>query len=521
MVMHRKIRRSEAKEQDDILAFLAKPESHGVKTPVTRLDTHISHIFLVGDRALKLKRAVKLDFLDFSTPEMRRRACLAELRLNRRTAPDMYLELQSVHRASDGSIGFHEGVPVDWLVVMRRFDDDALLEQVAERGEITRPLLSQLADKIAHFHSQLPPVFGKDSQASLRDIIEGNHKCMEAYENEIFARPDVEELLIKSELLLEKLVPLLDHRDQTGHIRHCHGDLHLANICIWNDVPTLFDCLEFNEQLATIDVLYDIAFLLMDLWHRGLHSEANMLFNRYLDMSGEGAGIAAMPLFLSMRAAIRAHVTALQSESETAADRKARLVEKANAYLLSAVKLLRTSPPRLIAIGGLSGTGKSTLARAIAAKLGLPIGARLLSTDVLRKRMFDVLPEEQLDEQAYGPEQGNQVYAILMAEITNALASSWTVIADGVFAKPEERQKIAALAEDRNISFTGFWLQAPINQLKARVDKRVGDASDADHSVVEKQTRYDIGDLGNWNVIDSSLHPDDVANTILSMLSDP
>lgn len=518
--MHRKELRPEAKEQADILTFLAKPESHGVKTTVTRLDTHISYIFLVGDRALKLKRAVKFDFLDFSTPELRRRACLAELRLNRRTAPDLYLDLQSVNRASDDSIGFHEGEPVDWLVVMRRFDDDALLEQVAKRGEITSPLLRQLADKIADFHSRLHPVLGKHGQTSLREIIEGNHKCMETYENGVFLRTDVEELLINSELLLEKLAPLLDHREQTGHIRHCHGDLHLANICIWNDVPTLFDCLEFNERLATIDVLYDIAFLLMDLWHRGLYSEANALFNRYLDMSGEGAGIAAMPLFLSMRAAIRAHVTAIQSKSEADADRKARLADKANAYLLSALKLLRTSPPRLIAIGGLSGTGKSTLARAIAAQLGSPIGARLLSTDVLRKRMFDVAPEEQLDEQAYGPEQGDQVYAILMDEITNALASSWTVIADGVFAKPAERHKIAALAEDQNIPFTGFWLEAPVNQLKARVDKRTGDVSDADHSVVEKQTRYEIGDLGDWHGINSSMSPDVVANTILSILSD-
>ncbi|HEY9090654.1 AAA family ATPase [Parasphingorhabdus sp.] len=507
-------------KQAKTIAFLEASGSYGRDIPVHRVDTHISHIFLVGDRAYKLKRAVKLDYLDFSTLEKRRYACLTELRLNRRTAPELYLDVQSVNQAPDGSIGFGDGEPIDWLVVMRRFDDDALLSAVADRGELSQPLIYRLADNIAQFHGSLHSVIIQDSHERLRAIIEENDRCLSDHIETIFPSFEVEKLLISSELLLEKLAPLLDVRGEAGHIRHCHGDLHLANICLWNGEPTLFDCLEFNQEMATIDMLYDIAFLLMDLCHRGLYPEANGLLNRYLDMTGEAGGIASIPLFLSMRAAIRAHVTATQSGLQTDKGKRNKLAESAKHYLATALQLLHTSPARLIAIGGLSGTGKSTLARLIAPKLGSPIGARLLRTDVLRKRMLGVAPEEHLEEQAYSAEQNEKVYAGLMDEISSALESGFTVIADGVFANQKMRDQIEGMAREQNVPFSGIWLEAPVEILKRRVEKRKGDASDADVAVVQKQSNTRVGDLGGWNTVDSSGSPEDVAAKILSVLPD-
>ena len=506
-------------DQAEVVAFLMRPESYGEPSAISRIDTHISHIFLVGNQVFKLKRAVQYDYLDFSTPEKRRRACETELQLNRRTAPDIYREICSVNRQPDGTLGFGPGKPVDWLVVMQRFDAEGLLEEVAGRGELTPSLVRQLADIIADFHDSLDPIFRDEGSTGLAHIIDENFRCMKAFVGSVFSGKDIADLHDKSVAELETQKSLLDDRAWQGHIRRCHGDLHLANICMWKGVPTLFDCLEFNEELATTDVLYDLAFLLMDLWHRGFHAQANALYNRYMDMSEEDGGLAALPLFLSIRAAIRAHVIATQASLEPDEKRRHDKERQAQDYLLTALGFLQKSPPRLIAIGGLSGTGKSTLAASIAAQIGSPPGARLLRTDIVRKRMFGVLPETSLDSGTYTPENSERVYALLVAKIAATLKYGWSVIVDGVFAKPSERQTIEKLAVDTGVSFAGIWLDAPVDQLKARVDARRGDPSDADSSVVERQAEYRIGDLDGWIEIDSHKSPDAVAASALSRLT--
>ncbi len=508
----------EASEQVEVIAFLAEAQRYGEMGEVTRIDTHISHVFLIGDQAFKLKRAIKLRYVDFSTPEKRHEACLTELRLNRRTAPEIYQDVRSINRSFDGTIGFKEGKPIDWLVVMRRFDQDSLLEAVAERGELTAPLVDQLADIIASFHGSLEPLSTYDGSSKIAEVIHENRQCMLDHAPEIFSKSESEKLLHQSKELLSSIAPLLDRRAKQGHVRRCHGDLHLANICLWKDVPTLFDCLEFNEDLATIDVLYDLAFLLMDLWQKGLHVQANELFNRYLYMNEQGDGVSTLPLFLSMRATIRAHVYAHQANLQ-ANDKRHQLIEKAKAYLRMAVEFLDATRPQLVAIGGLSGTGKSTTSRVIAPELGSPIGARLLRTDILRKRIFGVSPETHLSPEDYSPAQSENVYATLFEEVETALKSGLTVIVDGVLASQSERQKIEAIAKRCNVPFTGIWLEAPLEKLQSRVDDRVGDASDADSSVVERQFGYDIGDLGNWQIVDSSGGADQVAGAVRSLLS--
>ena len=289
-------------------------------------------------------------------------------------------------------------------------------------------------------------------------------------------------------------------------MRRCHGDLHLGNICLIDDAPTLFDCLEFNEGLASIDVLYDLAFLLMDLRFGRHATEAAIVFNRYFDVSDESDGLALMPLFLSLRAWVRAHVSATAAKLEPSAEKRAL----ARAYFDFAVALLRHAPPRLIALGGISGTGKSTVAAILAGKTA----ARVLRSDVIRKRRFGVAPEVRLPDRAYAPEVTVEVYAALLDQARFALAAGCSVIIDAVSARPHERAAFAALAAGCGVPFTGIWLEAAPEILMARVGARHNDASDADVAILQKQLTYDFGAM-DWRRVDAAPSAEHVADAIL------
>ncbi|MFW5634534.1 MAG: phosphotransferase, partial [Erythrobacter sp.] len=233
---------TESDPQDEVIAFLARPESHGVSGPVERIDTHAAHVFLAGERAFKLKRAVKLPYLDFSTAERRRAVLETELRLNRRSAPELYLEVRAIRRDEGGELNFERGTPQDWVLVMRRFPADALLSDMAERGALTPAILRDLADAIAGFHESAPPGPREGGAARVEAVIEGNRVSMERHPETL----DLERaraLCRDSLALLGTLAPLLDRRAAEGRVRRCHGDLHLANICLWEGRPVMFDCL--------------------------------------------------------------------------------------------------------------------------------------------------------------------------------------------------------------------------------------------------------------------------------------
>jgi len=497
---------TESDPQDEVIAFLARPESHGVSGPVERIDTHAAHVFLAGERAFKLKRAVKLPYLDFSTSERRRAVLETELRLNRRSAPELYLEVRAIRRDEGGELNFERGTPQDWVLVMRRFPADALLSDLAERGALTHAILRDLADAIAGFHESAPPGPREGGAARVEAVIEGNRVSMERHPETLDPKR-VGALCRDSLALLGMLAPLLDRRAAEGRVRRCHGDLHLANICLWQGRPVMFDCLEFDEELATTDVLYDLAFLLMDLWERGHPREAALVFNRYCDMTGQAEGIAALPLFLAMRAAVRAHVAA----SAAAGGQGAAKAEEARGYLEAAAGFLEPREARLVAIGGRSGTGKSTLAGNVAHRIGRAPGARWLRSDVLRKRMAGVLPEDRLPHAAYTPENGRAVYERVMAEAETVLASGQSVVLDAAFLRQEEREAVRELARRAGVGFTGIWLEAPPDVLRERVTARRGDPSDADAAVVDRQLARDLGRLDEWKRIDAGGPPEAVA----------
>jgi len=475
--------------QADVIGFLSRPESHGGTEPVERIDTHVAMVFLAGDRALKLKRAVRFPYLDFTTVALRHQALEQELRLNRRTAPELYLRLRSIGRNPDGSLGFDAGEPVDWILEMHRFDQACLLSAVAARGALTMPIIHDLADAVAAFHAEARPTPGHGGAAAMRAIIDENHQSMA----EGLPADDVARFHARSLEALAGIAGTLDRRRDQGKVRHCHGDLHLRNIALIGGKPVLFDCLEFSEELASIDVLYDLAFLLMDLWHRGEREAANRLFNRYLDRSDEADGLCCLPLFLSMRAAVRAHVAV--SAGKPAEGR---------AYLDRALELLRPVTPRLAAVGGLSGTGKSTLAYRIAPELGRPPGARVVRSDVLRKRLMGVAPEVRLGPEGYVQSVTEATYDGLGAACLQAIAQGQAAIADAVFQRADEREEIGRLAATAGVRFDGLWLTADRAVLRARIEARRGDASDADVAVLEAQLARDVGPLGNWHTLDAA-----------------
>lgn len=489
--------------QKEVIAFLSNAASYRSGGPVERIDTHAAIIFLTGTRAYKLKRAVRYPYLDFSSPDKRRAVCEAELALNRRTAPDLYLAVRMIGRLAGGRLAIGRGVAIDWVIVMRRFPQHQLFDMKAREGKLTPKLLRDLADEIAIFHAGAEIVAGRPGGEIVRRVIEGNRDSMAAADEDLLAPADCARLTAAQLEVLAAATPLLERRAAAGYVRHCHGDLHLANICLWRGRPTLFDCLEFDRDLATSDVLYDLAFLLMDLWQRGLRCEASAVFNRYCDRRAEAEGIALLPLFLSMRAAVRAHVEAASASRQMERSSRQRHRQAARDYLAEALRVASRPRPRLIAVGGVSGTGKSTLAAGLAPLLGAAPGARLLRTDVMRKQLAGIEPEAHLPRACYTAKAHEAVYTELLREAARTLATGWPVILDGVFDYPATRAAAERVAADLAIPFHGLWLAAPRGVLCARVRARRNDASDAGPSVVDRQLARDIGDLGRWIRIDA------------------
>ncbi len=285
--------------------------------PVEQIETHISRIFLAGDRAFKMKRAVLFPYADFSTPELRLAACLKEVELNSMTAPGLYLGVRRITRETDGKLVFDgDGELVDAVVEMVRFDQSKLLDQMAMAGALTPGLMTEIARMIVRFHRGAPMPHTMSGSANMSAVLDINEAGFAA--SSIFAVSETMPFNAAFRATLARYASLLDRREAAGKVRRCHGDLHLRNICMLDGEPRLFDCIEFNDQIATVDVLYDLAFLLMDLWHRGFPDLANLVANRYLDESDDEDGFVLLPFFMAVRAAVRAHVTAAQANDRSA-----------------------------------------------------------------------------------------------------------------------------------------------------------------------------------------------------------
>jgi aminoglycoside phosphotransferase family enzyme/gluconate kinase len=483
-------------DQTTVKAFLAAPSTHGGAATVERVDTHVSHLFLAGARVFKLKRAMSLPYLDFSTAEQRLAACEKELSLNRRTAPELYLGMRRITDGNGGPEFDGAGTLLDAVVEMRRFDQAALFDAMAQRGALTARHLDTLAGEISSFHADAPVDADAHGADNIASVLRVNAAAFR--QTDLFAEADIARLDAAFETARKTHAARLDERARAGNVRRCHGDLHLRNICLFEGRVRLFDCLEFNDALATVDVLYDLAFLVMDLWHRGLHAEASQVVNRYCDMSGQEDGFALMPFFMALRAAVRAHVTATQAAD--ASGDGAGLADEARAYFDLAERLLVQGPARLVAVGGLSGSGKSTIAAALAPHLGCAPGARVIVSDRTRKAMFHTDPDQPLPVGAYSPQVSARVYADIARRAKLLLADGVTVIADAVHDRAGDRDRIRAAADAAGVPFSGFWLRADPEALHARLKTRDPGASDADADVLADQLAR-APDATDWQTV--------------------
>lgn len=446
------------------------------------VETHISKVFLCGDRAFKLKKAVKLPFLDFSTLALRLTAAQREVQFNRRSAAELYLGLRPVLKGTDGALRLGDSddsssdAAVEWLVEMRRFAADATLDRRLADGRIDGRDIDAVAEAVADLHvgaTRSP----RSAFCSAHSTATMNGECFSRLPA---AALDVARLQALTAATLHEVSQHADHlraRGAEGHVRRGHGDLHLRNIAWVDGRPLLFDCLEFDDALAEIDTLYDLAFLVMDLLANARADLAARLLGRYLECLPDDGGLPLLPLYVSLRAAIRAHIAGLNPAEW----------QRAQLYVALAERALQPRPPRVLAVGGPSGSGKSRLARGLAACLPGVAGAIVVRSDVTRKNLFGVATRENLPQEAYSPEATRRTYAAMLARADKILAAGQSVVLDAVHGREGERAAAAAFARERGLRFDAIWLHAPEDHLISRVVARKGDASDATPDVVRRQ----------------------------------
>lgn len=504
--------------QQETIAFIRRlAAGNGPVEAVKEHSTHISHVFVGAERAWKLKRPVALPYVDFTTPEKRLEACRREVDLNRRTAPSLYLGSREIRRGADGAPTLEDGGElIDAVVEMHVFREADLFDHLADTGHLTGALVEQLAQTVADFHASAAPDMQGGGAARIAAVLDINDISLRR--TGLVSSIEAESVASAFRRELSRHSALLDRRALTGRIRRCHGDLHLNNICLIDGRATLFDCLEFNEELATTDTVYDLAFLVMDLWHRGQSSHANQLFNRYFDVADDEEGVALLRFFMAVRAGVRAHVLARQATSPGPDAERHR--SEARAYLDLGRALLAPETARLIALGGLSGSGKSTVAAAIAPAVAPAPGARALNSDRLRKAMCGVPPDERLPASAYTPDMSKRVYDELDGRATRCLSSGMSVVVDAVFERAPDRATVESVAMGAGTPFAGYWLATDPRTLEARIAGRSGGPSDATVDVLHAQVAHDPGAL-SWRPVDAGQPADRVAAEILRSLLAP
>jgi len=469
-----------------LIVALLQPQRHAPGVPQVELvQTHISWVLLAGEFAYKLKKPVKLPFLDFSTLALRHQACLDELRLNRRFAPDIYLGVVSLYNTPDNPQWEGTGPPIAYAVKMRRFDEAGRLDRVCKRHELLPSHLSDLADTVVHFHenaAMAPPGSGfatpKKILAQAQDNFEELLQLLP--QREVATR--LKELRTWTEAQFSRLEPLMVARKTAGHVRECHGDLHLANIVLIDGRVRLFDCIEFNEDLRWIDTTSDIAFAYMDLLAQGQSGLGNWFVNEVMSRSGDHAAAPLLRFYAVYRALVRAKVAAIRQQQAHASSREA-LADIALAHVLAT-----DHPVRLTITHGLSGCGKTYVTDQLLQSDALPPTLRLRA-DVERKHLFGLAERERsssgIDSGMYTPAAHALTYGHLREQAGLLLRSGWSVIVDATFLKRADRDSFRALAQEVGAAFAILAPHASPQALRERIIARNALGTDASEATLE------------------------------------
>jgi len=454
--------------------------------PVERvevLETHISWVLLAGDYAYKLKKPVNLGFLDFSSLEARRFYCEEELRLNRRTAPQLYLEVVPITGSESAPQLGGKGEAIEYAVKMRRFPQEALLSRMAQDGALGEGHIDALARGIAAFHSRVARADAATPFGSAAEVLAPALQNFDQIEALIGADADVPELERLRAWTQEEHARLraeFEARKAAGFVRECHGDLHLGNIALLEGVPTPFDGIEFNEALRWIDVMSEVSFLVMDLIDRKLPRLAWRFLNGYLEASGDYAGLSLLRFYLVYRALVRAKVACIR-DHQPGLDARAhgRAGREYLEYLRLAQALAARPPRALIVMHGVAGSGKTSVAQ----QLLEAYGAVRLRSDVERKRLQGLEAQARtgsaLGAGIYAADLTAQTYARLAALSGAVLEAGYPAIVDATFLAAAQRSAFAALAHKAAVPFVIAACEAPEAVLRERVATRERDARDA------------------------------------------
>ncbi|MBL3617594.1 MAG: AAA family ATPase [gamma proteobacterium endosymbiont of Lamellibrachia anaximandri] len=480
-------------QQQSLISALQRAEAypHAVDE-IEHIETHISHVLLAGEFVYKIKKPVDLGFLDFSTLERRRYFCGEELRLNRRLAPELYLDLVTITGDYDTPVIDGKGEILEYAVRMRRFPQSSLFDRTLP----DKDMVLRLARRVARFHAVIPVADPGESygepQSVLQPMLE-NFAHIRVALDERGGNGKLTSLETWTRKSMERLLPVIRQRREQGHIRECHGDMHLGNIARFQGRICIFDGIEFNPLLHWIDTLSDMAFLLMDLKHKGLLRQAACFLNAYLETSGDYDGLPLLPFYLVYRAMVRAKVTAIRlAQSGLSGDERRSSEAEYAAHIDLACRLSQARQPALIITHGFSGSGKSRVAGWLVEHLP----AIQVRSDVERKRQYGHLKGESgglaPDEGIYRPEMTEATYSRLHAIATTAIQAGYTTIIDATFLDAEVRDRFIELAQTQACPLLILACHAPIELLRQRVQQRNregNDPSDADLAVLERQLK--------------------------------
>lgn len=469
---------------------------HPVQAPITLLQTHISYVLLTGEYAYKVKKPANFGFLDFTTLDKRQHFCQEELRLNQRLSPELYLAVLPIYQTPPETYQFtpiDTGEIAEYTVKMRQFPQEGLFSALFQQGQLTQAQMETLGQQVAVFHAQAATneaIAAYGSLAAVQQVDENNYSLSEQFIGQSQTQEQFEQTRTFTRGIFAEHPDWFAARQATGKIRECHGDLHLNNICLYNGAIQVFDCIEFNHEFRNIDCLYDVAFMVMDLEFQGRRDLANRFLNTYLEQTGDYDGAVLLPLYLSMRAYIRGNVNSLAlNDPAIAPEEKTAFLERAKAYYTMAWDYTQRPRGAIYFMVGVSGSGKSTVARELAQRLN----AIHIRSDAVRKHLAGIpLLERGADATDFGggiytPEMTAKTYDQLQSLGLQLAAQGWTVILDAKYDRRDLRQSLITAAQTANIPMTVLNCVAPVEVIRDRLQQRQGDIADATAEILEAQ----------------------------------